>query len=246
VPTDRAQNVQHFPATVGCAFVDARVLKGCVLQPGMPVELVHKVACSTIQAAVITVSDRCAVGTTVGPAVAVLLNSELNARIAWTRVVPYEADKIAAELKDLCDRRVDLIITVGGTGISLRDVTPEATRTVIDCELPGLGEAMRVASAQKPPNAWLSRVIAGVRRETLILNLPGSLKVATENLHAVLPALPHAVKMLRGETVYPEQDKERLISINSHLQRSHGLGCCTVSMNDWLQNLCRVLRDRLR
>jgi molybdenum cofactor synthesis domain-containing protein len=130
-------------------------------------------------------------------------------------VVPDEADKIAAELKDLCDRRVDLVITVGGTGISSRDVTPEATRTVIDRELPGLAEAMRVASAQKTPNAWLSRAIAGIRRETLILNLPGSLKAATENLYAILPALPHAVKMLRGETAHPEQDKERLISINS-------------------------------
>jgi molybdenum cofactor synthesis domain-containing protein len=195
----------------------ARVLEGGALHAGMPVQLVHKVPRSAIQAAVITVSDRCAAGTThdtAGPAVAALLATELNARIAWTRVVPDEADKIAAELKDLCDRRVDLVLTVGGTGISSRDVTPEATRTVIDRELPGLAEAMRAASAQITPNALLSRAIAGVRRETLILNLPGSLEAATENLRAVLPALPHAVKMLRGETAHPEQDKQRLISIS--------------------------------
>lgn len=171
---------------------------------------------SAIQAAVVTVSDRCAAGTTcdtAGPAVATMLGSELGACIAWMRVVPDEAGKIAAELQDLCDRRVDLVVTVGGTGISPRDVTPEATRTVLDRELPGLAEAMRAASAQVTPNALLSRAIAGVRRETLILNLPGSLKAATENLRAVLPALPHAVRMLRGETAHPEQDKERLISL---------------------------------
>jgi molybdenum cofactor synthesis domain-containing protein len=192
----------------------ARVLEGGALHPGLPVELVHKVARTTIQAAVITVSDRCAAGTTrdtAGPAVGALLRQELGARIAWTRVLPDEAEQIAAELKDLCDRRVDLVITVGGTGISPRDVTPEATQTVIDRELPGLAEAMRAASAPKTPNAMLSRAIAGVRREALIVNLPGSLKAATENLHAILPALPHAVKMLRGEGSHPEQDKERLI-----------------------------------
>jgi len=147
-------------------------------------------------AAVITVSDRCAAGTmrdTAGPAVTELLSKELHASIAWTRVIPDEADQIAAALRDLCDRRVDLAITVGGTGISPRDVTPEATRMVIDRELPGLAEAMRAASAQKTPNALLSRAIAGVRNQTLIVNLPGSLKAATENLLAILPVLPDAV-----------------------------------------------------
>jgi len=194
----------------------ARVLEGGALHEGMPVQVVHSVARSTIQAAVVTVSDRCSQGITrdtAGPAVAALLAKELNARIAWTRVVPDEVERIAAELKELCDRRVDLVITAGGTGISARDVTPEATRKVIDRELPGLAEAMRAASALKTPNALLSRAIAGVRRETLILNLPGSLKAATENLAAILPALPHAVKMLRGETAHPDLDTERLIKI---------------------------------
>jgi molybdenum cofactor synthesis domain-containing protein len=189
--------------------------EGGKLHAGMPAQSARKVERSTIQAAVVTISDRCAAGAmldTAGPAVAALLCQELKARIACTRVVPDEADRIAAELKDLCDRRVDLVITVGGTGISARDVTPEATRTVIERELPGLAEAMRAASAQQTPNALLSRAIAGIRRETLIVNLPGSPKAATENLRAILPALPHAVKMLRGETAHPEQDKGRSIS----------------------------------
>jgi molybdenum cofactor synthesis domain-containing protein len=178
--------------------------------------MVQNVPRSTIQAAVITVLDRCSQGITrdtAKPAVAALLVKELNARIAWTRVVPDEVERIAAELTELCDRRVDLVVTAGGTGISARDVTPEATRKVVERELPGLAEAMRAASALKTPNALLSRAIAGVRRETLILNLPGSLKAATENLAAVLPALPHAVKMLRGETAHPDLDTERLIKI---------------------------------
>ena len=196
----------------------ARVLEGGVLQPEMPVQLVHKVDRDVMQAAVITVSDRCSQGITrdtAGPAVVAMLNEELGARIAWTRVIPDEADKIEAELVDMCDRRVDLVITAGGTGISARDVTPEATRKVLDRELPGLAEAMRASSATITPNAWLSRAVAGVRRETLIVNVPGSLKAATENLRAILPVLPHAVKMLRGETTHPEQDKSRLISIDS-------------------------------
>jgi len=196
----------------------ARVLEGGTLHPGMPVQVVRMVPRSMIQAAVITVSDRCSEGKTIdtaGPAVAEMLHNVLHAHIAWTLTVPDEVDVIASALTDFCDRRVDLIITAGGTGIATRDVTPEATRKVIDRELPGLAEAMRMASAKKTPNAFLSRAVAGVRRETLIVNVPGSLKAATENLEAILPALPHAVKMLRNETAHPENDKERLITLNT-------------------------------
>ena len=91
---------------------------------------------------------------------------------------------------DLCDRRVDLVITIGGTGICARDVALEATRNVIDRELAGLAESMRAASAEEAPNAWLSRAIAGARRETLIVNLSGSLNSAMEELDAILPVLP--------------------------------------------------------
>jgi molybdenum cofactor synthesis domain-containing protein len=196
----------------------ARVLEGGTLHPDMPVEVVRMVPRSLVQAAVITVSDRCSAGKTIdtaGPAVAELLRKELHARIAWARTVPDEVELIAQALTDLCDRRVDLVITVGGTGMAARDVTPEATRKVIDRELPGLAEAMRMASSKQTPNALLSRSVAGVRRETLIVNLPGSLKAATENLEAILPALPHAVKMLRNEVAHPETDKERLITLNT-------------------------------
>lgn len=192
----------------------ARVLEGGAVNPGMPVEVVSAVPRSVIQAAVVTVSDRCSRGETIdtaGPAVAEMLRTQLQARIAWTQTVPDEIDIISKTLIDLCDRRVDLIFTAGGTGIATRDVTPEATRKVINRELPGLAEAMRAASFKKTPNALLSRAIAGIRRETLIINLPGSLKASTENLEAILPTLEHAVKMLRNETAHPENDQERLI-----------------------------------
>jgi molybdenum cofactor synthesis domain-containing protein len=194
----------------------ARVLEGGEVKPGMEVEVVDAVPRELLQAAVITVSDRCSAGTTIdtaGPAVADLLRSQLGARIAWTRIVPDDADKISEALKDICDRRVDLLVTAGGTGISPRDVTPEATRKVIDYEVPGLAEAMRAASAQKTPNALLSRAVAGIRRETLIVNLPGSERAAIENLSVILPVIPHAVKMLRDESAHPENDKGRLVKI---------------------------------
>jgi molybdenum cofactor synthesis domain-containing protein len=194
----------------------ARVLEGGALHPGLSVEVLRRVPRSAIQAAVVTASDRCAAGSTVdtsGPAVAKLLRDRLGAHIAWSKIVPDDARLIAELLKDLCDRRVDLIITTGGTGLSARDVTPEATRAVIDRELPGLAETMRAASAGQTPYAPLSRAIAGVRNETLIINLPGSERGATENLSAILPALPHAVKILRGEPSHPENDRGRLVSI---------------------------------
>jgi molybdenum cofactor synthesis domain-containing protein len=194
----------------------ARVLESGEVAPGAAVQVVHRVARSVIQAAVVTISDRCSAGTaidTAGPAVCDLLRDQLQAHIAWTKIVPDEMDTIADVLKDLCDRRVDLVITTGGTGISVRDVTPEATQSVIERELPGLAEAMRAVSAQKTPNALLSRGVTGVRGETLIVNVPGSLKGAVENLGAIMAAFPHAVKMLRGETAHVESDKGRFITV---------------------------------
>jgi molybdopterin adenylyltransferase len=114
--------------------------------------------------------------------VTALLTSELGARIAWTKLVPDSESEIAEAIKDFSERRVDIILTAGGTGPGVRDVTLEATRKVLDRELPGLAEAMRAASSTKTPNAWLSRALAGIRRETLIVNLPGSKKAAVENL----------------------------------------------------------------
>ncbi len=195
----------------------ARVLEGGRLVPGLPVQVVRVVNRSVIQAAVVTVSDRCSAGETIdtaGPAVAALLSEKLDAHIAWLMMVPDETEQIAKLLKDLVDRRVDLIVTTGGTGISGRDVTPEATRQIIDRELPGMGEAMRAASSCVTPNAWLSRAIAGTCQQTLIVNLPGSLCGAIENLGAVIPSLPHAVEMLRGDTLHDNLDDDRrLISL---------------------------------
>jgi molybdenum cofactor synthesis domain-containing protein len=199
----------------------ARVLEGGALRAGMDVCVVRAVPRAVIQAAVLTVSDRCAAGTTIdtaGPAVAALLHDELQARIAWTGLAPDEAAQIEACLTDFCDRRVDVVLTVGGTGLSPRDITPEVTRKVMDREVPGLAEAMRAASAEKTPHAWLSRAVAGVRRETLIVNLPGSLRGATENLRALLPVLPHAVKMLRNDAAHPESDRGRLIRLEGETE----------------------------
>jgi molybdenum cofactor synthesis domain-containing protein len=147
-----------------------------------------------------------------GPAVADRLRDSLGAEIVCIRIVPDDAAAIVAVLKDFSDRRVDLIVTAGGTGLSARDVTPEATRAVIDREVPGLAEAMRAASARHTPNALLSRAIAGVRNQTMIINLPGSVRGAIENLDAILPAIPHAVNLLRGDGEHPESDRGRWIA----------------------------------
>jgi molybdopterin adenylyltransferase len=187
----------------------ARVLAGGRLTAGMPVDVVELVGRSAIQATVLTISDRCSAGEatdTAGPAVAELLRHRLDTHIAIRQILPDELDLITAALKDLCDRNLDLIVTVGGTGIAVRDVTPEATRKVLDCELPGLGEAMRAASAQRTQNALLSRAVVGIRRHTLIVNVPGSLNGSTENLDAITGALPHAVRMLRGEVLHPANE----------------------------------------
>lgn len=193
----------------------ARVVESGEVTAGMPVQITHRVDRSTLQAAVITISDRCSAGQTLdtaGPAVGALLSSELRANIAWTAIVPDEVSKIAEAIKDFTDRRVDIIVTVGGTGPDVRDVTPEATRGLLDRELPGLAEAMRAVSSAKTPHALLSRAIAGIRRETLILNLPGSKKAACEILQAILQSIPHAVKILRKENVHPENDVGRMLT----------------------------------
>lgn len=194
----------------------ARVLEAGNVTAGMPVEIVHRVSRSMLQAAVITVSNRCRAGQTIdaaGPAVAEFLGRELGARIAWTKLVPAEAAQISEAIRDFSQRRVDVVLTVGGTGPHTRDVTPEATRKVLDRELPGLVEAMRAASAAKTPQAWLSRAVAGIRCETVIANLPGSKKAAIKNLEAILPAMPHIVKMLRNERAQPESDPGRLVTM---------------------------------
>jgi molybdenum cofactor synthesis domain-containing protein len=116
------------------------------------------------------------------------------------QIVPDDLDIIIQTLVDWVDTdRVDLILTTGGTGLSPRDVTPEATARVLDWEIPGMAEAMRAASMQKTPHAMLSRARAGVRRRSMIINLPGSPKGVRENLEVVMPALGHGLRKLKGD-----------------------------------------------
>lgn len=116
-----------------------------------------------------------------------------------TVLVPDDQHNIQKRLIEMADRqRVSLVITTGGTGLGPRDVTPEATRAVIEREAPGLPEAMRAATATRNPLAWLSRSVAGLRGRTLIVNLPGNPAGATECLEVLLPLLPHALEMLHG------------------------------------------------
>ncbi len=120
--------------------------------------------------------------------------------VAAYEVIPDEREEIVAALVRWVDRDgLALILTTGGTGVSPRDVTPEATRAVIEREVPGMAEAMRWASLQKTPHAVISRAVAGIRRRTLIVNLPGSPRAVRENLAVLLPALPHAVEKIHGD-----------------------------------------------
>jgi len=120
--------------------------------------------------------------------------------IVHYQVLPDDADQIAATLCDWADKeRLALILTTGGTGLTARDVTPEATARVITRDVPGMAEAMRQASLLKTPHAMLSRALVGVRGTCLIINLPGSPKGVRENLEVVLPALPHALAKLAGD-----------------------------------------------
>jgi molybdenum cofactor synthesis domain-containing protein len=124
--------------------------------------------------------------------------------VVETRVVPDEKDDISWNLKRLADTNAaDLVVTTGGTGLSPRDVTPQATLAVIDYQVPGLAEQMRAGTRVAVPSAVLSRQVVGVRERTLIVNLPGSPRGAVECLTAIAAVLPHAVASLRGEVLHP-------------------------------------------
>jgi molybdopterin adenylyltransferase len=152
-----------------------------------------------LDVAILTVSDRSARGErddATGPALADAVRAA-GANVACVRVVPDEAPDIEAEIVRLADElRVRLILTAGGTGFAPRDVTPEATRRVVEKEAPGLAELMRQSGAARTRFAFLSRGIAGVRGRTLVLNLPGSPRGALESWEAVAPLLPHALAVL--------------------------------------------------
>ncbi len=152
-------------------------------------------------AAVLTISDKGVRGERVdtsGPALCEMLE-QAGYAVVRRAVLPDERALIAGALKDLAAEGVALALTTGGTGFSPRDVTPEATRDVIEREAPGLAEAMRAESMKITPRGCLSRGVAGIRQRTLIVNLPGSEKAARENLAAILPALGHGLEVLLSE-----------------------------------------------
>jgi len=152
---------------------------------------------------VITVSDKGSRGERVDVSGSEILRmlDEVDIRVTDHEIIPDEKEVIKDILLEYTDRKnLDLVITTGGTGVSPRDVTPDATLEVIEKELPGMGEAMRAESLKKTPHAMISRAVAGTRGQSLIINLPGSPRGARENLAILLPALKHAIEKLKGDT----------------------------------------------
>ena len=151
-------------------------------------------------ATIITVSDRAYTGTykdKSGPAVRKLLE-DAGYEIESLMIIPDEKHEIKKALLDQCEQGVHLILTTGGTGFAPRDVTPEATKEIIEREAPGIAEYMRQKSMEITPRGMLSRGIAGIRGKSFIINLPGSPKGATENISFILPHLMHGLDMLNG------------------------------------------------
>ena len=156
----------------------------------------------SIRTAIITLSDKGSAGEREDESGQVIreLIADLGASAVHYEILPDEKSRIIEILKRLSDSgNIDLILTTGGTGVAPRDVTPEATLAVIDRELPGMAEALRAESLKKTTHAMISRAVAGIRKQTLIVNLPGSPKAVRENLSVILPALPHAIEKIKGD-----------------------------------------------
>lgn len=152
-----------------------------------------------ITVAILTLSDKGSKGKRKdesGPLIEKIIK-KIGGKVVYYTVLPDEKNLIKKKLLFLCNT-VDLILTTGGTGLSPRDVTPEATLEVIRREIPGIAEAIRQKGLRKTPYAMLSRAVAGIRGKTLIINLPGSPAGAKESLEVILPALPHAVEKIKG------------------------------------------------
>jgi len=158
---------------------------------------------------VLTISDRCSQGLmddTAGPATVALLRRQWPDAEIRTLLLPDEEDAIVSTLVKLTSEAAALILTVGGTGLGPRDLTPEATRRVLDREAPGLAEAMRSLGAQRNPYAWLSRGVAGLCGASLIVNLPGSRRGAEESLASILPLIRHGLETAAGGQSHPPSD----------------------------------------
>jgi molybdopterin adenylyltransferase len=155
-----------------------------------------------MKAAILTLSDRCSTGEredASGPALKTWLEQHA-VTVSRVEVIPDDAELISEKLTAWADSGdFDLILTTGGTGVSPRDVTPEATERILDRLLPGFGEVMRMESLKKTVHAIISRAVAGIRKQTLIINLPGSPKGATECIGFVWSAVPHAVAKIQGD-----------------------------------------------
>jgi molybdopterin adenylyltransferase len=166
------------------------------------VSTTHEQEPARISVSVLTVSDKASAGERddrAGPAIKEIVEAA-GAQVVEYKVVPDEQAQVSVALTQLADERdVDVVLTTGGTGLAPRDVTPQATLEVIDYQVPGLAEAMRAASLAQTPAAMLSRAVAGVRRRTLIVNLPGNPKGVRECLKVIMPAIPHAISTLRAE-----------------------------------------------
>jgi molybdopterin adenylyltransferase len=158
---------------------------------------------------ILTISDKGSSGQRVDKSGEVIKDivTQANGTVVKYEIVPDEKDIIADKLSEWADGgKVDIILTTGGTGLSKRDVTPEATLSIIDREVPGLAEAMRAKSLEKTPNAMLSRAVAGQRGQCLIVNMPGNPKAVRECLEVIMMALPHAVEIIKGVvTEHPVQ-----------------------------------------
>ncbi len=183
--------------------VFTRTIRGGSATAGDDAKVISVVPRAAWQAVVLTISDRCSRGEakdSAGPAVSSLLEKGLEAHIYQTEIIPDDRDEIVSRLTHYsAGHSIDLILTVGGTGFSPRDLTPECVSEVIDRPTPGLDEAMRQASLGKTPHAMLSRSVSGIKGSTLIISVPGSERASVENLGVVLPALQHGLAKLRGD-----------------------------------------------
>lgn len=156
-----------------------------------------------ISVGILTISDRSARGERPdvgGPLIAEIISRQLGWECSLTAVVPDDVDQIRETLIHWADQRqAALILTTGGTGFAPRDVTPEATRAALEREAPGIPEALRAASLTITQHAMLTRQVAGIRKQTLIINLPGNPKAVRENLEVLIPILPHALELLGND-----------------------------------------------